>query len=164
MTDPTADHDGHFIMIELADSGYALVSEHRADLAALPWRVLRQPSGNAYARRWHDGQHVYLHQEVTGKRHQDHANGNGLDCRDRNLRDATPGQQAHNTRMRSDNTTGYRGVVLARGHYRATIKHQGRSYFLGQYASAERAARVYDAKARELYGPFARVNFPPSAA
>ncbi len=33
-------------------------------------------------------------------------------------------------------------------------------YYLGRYATAEEAARAYDAKARELFGGYAYLNFP----
>jgi hypothetical protein len=36
----------------------------------------------------------------------------------------------------------------------------GREYFLGSYEKSETAARAYDRKALELFGDFARLNFP----
>lgn len=54
----------------------------------------------------------------------------------------------------------FRGVSWKRKRWEAQIWCQGRSLFLGSFASAEDAARAYDRKARELRGPQAPVNFP----
>lgn len=60
--------------------------------------------------------------------------------------------------------SGYRGVAYVPSPpYRpwaANIRHDGVRYHLGGYATPEEAARAYDAKARELRGDRARLNFP----
>ncbi len=102
---------------------------------------------------------VYLHKFILGlpaSQLVDHVNGDGLDCRRENLRPATPADNCRNSRMPSTNTTGFKGVCFFKGRYVA--KAGGR--YLGRYRSAEEAARVYDAKARELFGDFALLNFP----
>lgn len=44
--------------------------------------------------------------------------------------------------------------------WQAQIKYNGKTHYLGIYLTEEEAARAYDAKARELYGDQARLNFP----
>jgi hypothetical protein len=58
--------------------------------------------------------------------------------------------------------TSYRGVafVSTRNIWTARIKHEGKRIFLGNFHSAEDAARAYDAKAREIFGDAAKLNFP----
>jgi hypothetical protein len=58
--------------------------------------------------------------------------------------------------------TTYKGVAFCRksGRWRASIRHKNRKYSLGRYSVEEDAARAYDARARELFGEFARLNFP----
>ena len=57
--------------------------------------------------------------------------------------------------LRSDNSTGFQGV-LPHGHkWRADIKGQ----YLGLFPTAEQAALAYDAMARELFGESAYTNF-----
>lgn len=76
-----------------------------------------------------------------------------------NLRIVTPAQSAFNRRKPCINTTGYKGVSrVPSGRYRAAIKYQGKTYWLGTYDTAEKAYAVYCAKALTLHGRFARLN------
>ena len=92
----------------------------------------------------------------------DHINGNTLDNRRSNLRIASVLENSQNTRIRSDNNTGYKGVgyVPASGKYRAYIGVNSKFISLGTYETPEEAARAYDEAARFYFGEFACVNFP----
>lgn len=91
----------------------------------------------------------------------DHRDRNGLNNQRSNLRWATKAQQRCNQALRRDSKTGFKGVNLVRGKYwSATIRANNTTFYLGYFATAEDAARAYDAKARELHGDFAYVNFP----
>lgn len=89
---------------------------------------------------------------VDPKIHADHIDGNRLNnCRS-NLRTATSAQNAQNLRRkgRPNNTTGFRGVYLrkeCKGNrcWQAMVQLDRRLYRLGQYDSAEEAARVVSA-------------------
>lgn len=89
----------------------------------------------------------------------DHVNGDKTDCRRRNLRAASQHQQLYNRGLESTNKTGYRGVHLTRGKYRVTLSNKGKTEHVGSFDSLVEAARAYDKRARELRGPFARLNF-----
>ena len=53
------------------------------------------------------------------------------------------------------------GVSLrANGRWVAQIGYQGRSISLGEFKREIDAARAYDRKKRELFGEFAKLNFP----
>jgi hypothetical protein len=90
----------------------------------------------------------------------DHINGNGWDNRRENLRLCTNLQNQWNRPKQRNNTTGYKGVKRSRGKFRATIQFRKKDIHLGHFSTAEQAARAYDKKARELFGEFARLNFP----
>ena len=45
------------------------------------------------------------------------------------------------------------------GKWQARIVCEGRSMFIGYFADEEAAARAYDAKAAELFGEYAAMNF-----
>jgi hypothetical protein len=59
-------------------------------------------------------------------------------------------------------TSAYRGVTWSKeyGQWRAQIWHQGRTQHLGRFNDEGEAARAYDARARQLHGVAARLNFP----
>lgn len=68
---------------------------------------------------------------------------------------------------RPGSRTGFKGVNWsgAKTHrWQARIMRNGKRVFLGNFDSPEGAARAYDAAARELFGEFARLNFPEEAA
>lgn len=90
----------------------------------------------------------------------DHVNRDGLDCRRSNLRAATTGQNSWNARKQVNSKWPYKGISKRKLRWGAMITHRGKEIWLGQYKTQEEAARAYDAKARELFGEFACVNFP----
>jgi len=89
----------------------------------------------------------------------DHRNHDTLfNCKE-NLRNVTNSQNAMNRNKASNNTSGYKGVSKHKNKWDAQIKKDGRLMFLKSCATAEEAARVYDDKAKELFGEFALLNF-----
>lgn len=52
--------------------------------------------------------------------------------------------QAINTDLRKDNTTGFKGVTLEKGKYRASIQVNGKRQFLGYFDTAEQASDAYE--------------------
>jgi hypothetical protein len=119
-----------------------------------------------YARTSINDSFVFMHRLVLGtapsNRFADHINGNRRDNRRGNLRWASKTQNGINTRMRKDNTTGYRGVRLTKeGRYCAYTYHQKKQIRFGTFNTAEEAARARDAGMETLHGPeFLQKNFP----
>ncbi len=128
-----------------------------------PWHAHRS-GRNFYASRsaWVNGRcrTIRMHNLITGQPYIDHVNGNGLDNRRVNLRQATHIQNMRNRRTGSNNTSGFKGVGLHRGRWQARIWVAGSMKSLGLFATPEMAARAYDAAAVELFGEFARLNLP----
>lgn len=150
------------VAIPLSRGRFALVDDEDAErvIAAGPWHTRLAPR-TAYARHNHlvDGRFVtvLMHRFITGWEYVDHINGDGLDNRRANLRQATRGQNLANIGLKSNNTSGFKGVRKhSRGRWRATC---GPDY-LGLFPSPEAAARAYDAAALARYGEFARPNYP----
>lgn len=88
----------------------------------------------------------------------DHINGNGLDNRRCNLRPATSSQQNMNTRKRSDNSSGFKGVSwhTKAGKWRAVISANRKVLHLGYFESPDAAYEAYLAASSQHHGEFAR--------
>lgn len=91
----------------------------------------------------------------------DHIDGNGLNNQRANLRIATRGENLRNTRKRDNCTSQFKGVYWhARARkWLAQIKPPTGHVYLGLFVHEVEAAMAYDAKARELFGEFAKCNF-----
>lgn len=93
----------------------------------------------------------------------DHINQDKLDNRIENLRDSGyQGKNVVNSELRSDNSSGYRGVTWhkATQKWMSSVFFKGKRYHLGVFEDKDHAATEYDKKAKELFGDFARLNFP----
>lgn len=93
-----------------------------------------------------------------GKPYVDHIDGDKLNNNRRNLRWATTHENGRNAKMRSDNTSGYKGVSYhkSNGKWRSRINDCGKNRHLGYFDTAEEAAAAYRAAAICLHGEFAR--------
>lgn len=80
-----------------------------------------------------------------------------------NLRLASTGQNGANTGPRLSNSSGCKGISPTRVHRSKPWFARVGSQFLGYFATAEEAARAYDAAARERWGEYAFLNFPEEA-
>ena len=89
----------------------------------------------------------------------DHVDLNRSNNRWSNLRAATKGQNACNAGLRSDSSTGLKGVTPCGRRFRAQISDgSGRSRHIGCYPTAEAAHAAYCKAAREAFGNFARAS------
>lgn len=101
---------------------------------------------------------IYLHQHLTGKKMVDHKNGDGLDNTRQNLRPCTHSQNLAWQQDRPRKSP-FRGVnQLPGGRWRAAIRQNEKSIYLGSFDRAIDAAIVWNEAALKKYGEFARLN------
>lgn len=92
----------------------------------------------------------------------DHIDGDGLNNTKQNLRICTQSENVMNQSIRSDNSSGYKGVWWDKqtNKWRAGIIISGKTVYLGRFDFLVNAARAYDFAAKELFGEFSKLNFP----
>jgi len=87
----------------------------------------------------------------------DHINGDRADNRLANLRLATRTMNNGNSKRRTDNTSGHKGVYwnAQRGKWQAKIRRKGVEKHLGLFDDKAAAAAAYRRAAESLFGEFA---------
>jgi len=110
--------------------------------------------GGIYAHRlaW-----LYMTGEMPSKfiDHKDCARSNNAWS---NLRLADRSQNSANAKLKKTNTSGFKGVRLFRGHFRAKITVQSRIIHLGDYDTLEEAVAAYKGASRVGFGEYARAG------
>lgn len=86
----------------------------------------------------------------------DHANGSRTDNRFVNLREASRAENNANSRHRTLNRSGFRGVHWCKnaGKWRVTMTIAGKAKHIGLFVERDAAHAMYVQKAKELYGEF----------
>ena len=136
----------------------------------ISWRASVDKNGRVYARGRSCGLDVMMHRLLMDVEDPavfvDHRDGDGLNNQRHNLRLSSNAQNIRNQRPHADKASSrFKGVYQRpSGKFRAQIMHAGRKIAIGTFGDEMAAARAYDAKARELHGDFARLNFPERAA
>jgi len=109
--------------------------------------------------------------KVNAKKHLDHIDHNGFNCRRYNLRIATHAENIRNRVKKEGVTSKYKGVCWKKRDkkWTAQITYNGlrihigvfdREIINGEDEGEKRAARRYDQSAIKYFGAFANLNFP----
>jgi hypothetical protein len=128
------------------------------------WHVMESADYGPYAES-SGTPRFYMHRLIAGYTLTDHINGNGLDNRRINLREATRQQNAWNSKPRKG-TSLFKGVCWHKNR-NAWLAYIGRGNIrihLGYFKDEIEAAQAYDTAAREYFGEFAWLNFPHQAS
>ncbi len=157
--------DSHYTIIPLTQGYKAIVDPEDAELAMYKWHLTR----GRYAMRRPGSSHknakrpaIIMHRIIMERKLGrpilpdavvDHINGDGLDNRRANLREATTSQNAANRTREAD-----KGIKFKRGKWEASIGYQGRVLFIGAFGTKALALEAYDLAKVELFGEFARTN------
>jgi len=150
--------------ISLTQGKFAIVDDDMFDyLNQWKWYAYK-PGTVFYAARREGNKIITMHRVIMkAKKGQqiDHRNRNGLNNRRCNLRFCNNSQNAQNGESHKNSSSIYKGVAwhkLAK-KWMASICIKGKQIYLGLFISEAEAAKVYDKKAKELFGEFAKLNF-----
>ncbi len=143
--------DGLYAYVDAAD--YEWLSQYT-------WHLL-----SGYAIRCERRKAIFMHREIMQPPEGmvvDHKHRNKLDNTRDNLRVCTQKENAYNRSKKRGTSSPYRGVGYSKesGKWYARIHFEGKAIHLGYFIEEIEAARAYDRKAVELFGEFARLNFP----
>lgn len=145
-----------------SNSLFTLIDDEDYERCSRYTWYLHKSTHDNYVRGVVDSKLVYLHKFLLNEYELDvdHKNGNGLDNQRDNLRRASKSNNMCNISLRSDSTSGFKGVSYdkTRGTYRAYITYKGKTRNLGRFYSAERAAQEYNIAAMRYHGEFAVLN------
>lgn len=163
------------IAVQLNHGYVLLLSNEDADLVKMKWQTRRKDHRiyvyivqKPYIKR--KGTTVYIHRliiermlgrDLTSTDIVDHIDGNPLNNTRHNLRVGNQAQNARNAKLSVTNKTGYKGVMVIDGYYKAKITVNYESLDLGRYANAVDAAIAYNHAAVKHFGEYAKLNDIP---
>lgn len=158
------------VNISLFDKYTTFIDDEDSDLSKFTWTAVI-PGKHVYAMRITTN--TYLHREILRRKvgrnlikgeRTDHINGNSLDNTRSNLRisNASTNTANSNKYMKDISSSMYKGVAWDRdvNKWRASITKDRHLRYIGIYYNEIEAAKAYDRKAIELFGEYARLNFP----
>ncbi len=155
--------------ILLTQGQFALVDdEDFEELSKYKWSVQKNRNTfYAIAKTYISGKRItiLMHRIITNFPKgidTDHRNHNGLDNRKANLRPCTKAQNQQNCLKQKNCSSRYKGVYWHKNRkkWQTQIVVNHKNLYFGSYIDEIKAAKIYDKKAKELFGEFANLNFP----
>ena len=149
---------GKVTLVDDRDYGY---------LMAWKWRASKQRNGDFYAKRnvsINGNQFsVYMHRVILSTFKgllTDHRNTNTLDNRRLNLRLCNKSENAHNCGVRSDNSSGHRGICWHKRakKWQVRLKSHNVNKYLGTFTTLQDAVAARKAAEEKYVGEFAFNN------
>lgn len=153
----------HARLCECGDHGFAVLTKgyvtlvDPADMALLASRSwgARIDGQTVYAKGSLHSKTVLLHRLILATdKLVDHRNGDGLDNRRQNLREANDSQNTAHRLRQMPGSSGVVGVHKRGQRYYATMNDGSRHVHLGSFSTLDEAVRVRDAGMRAKYGEF----------
>ncbi len=125
------------------------------------WILLIGRHGNFYARTYHKRKTTFLHKLICSNYELvDHINGNGLDNRKKNLRNATRTQNMQNRRKIAKASSKHKGVCWKKEAKKwcARITVNKKRIQLGYFRDEKMAAESYKTAAIKYFGEYAKTR------
>lgn len=155
------------ITIPLTQGYSTVIDPVDSDLVNYKWCVQLGANNKAYAKRRVKNKVQFLHHVIFERTFNrllskgeevDHIDGDSLNNQRTNLRPSTHQQNLINTKLRSDNKSGYKGVTACLKRWKANIRIGGKQVHLGVFATPEEAYAAYCIAAKQHFGEFARLK------
>lgn len=150
-----------WVVVPLTQGRYAYISpEDYTLIKPYTWRLLKTKHGE-YAQ---SGNGILMHRLImkpSADLEIDHINRDGLDNRRENLRLCTSSQNKHNTKVRKDSSTGYRGIYYNTKYnkYYVQIKPpNAKRIFVGAFSNLSEAIKRYEEVAITIFEDFYNAN------
>ena len=123
-------------------------------------RLVQYRRINILGTLYYEHQLAFLYMQGRIPKFVDHKNCDGCDNRWVNLREATQSQNQANTFAQSNSTYGKKGVTWNKreNKWMSGIMCNRQKFHIGYFNTKEEAAAAYVAKAKELFGEFARIK------
>ena len=101
---------------------------------------------------------LYHHGYLTPGMELDHIDGNPRNNRIENLREVTKSQNIQNSKIRSDNTTGVKGVYWDKSNskWQVQMRMKGKLKYLGRYTTLKEAKAVVKEAREKYHGEYGR--------
>lgn len=136
----------------------------KGKLASCSGKKAGYTSHDGYRKIGFNGKAYYAHQIIFLMHNGyipaivDHADHDTTNNRIENLRAADKVGNAYNSKIRSDNTSGVKGVTWSKAaqKWQAVIHVNKTSVYLGLFEDIQSASQAINAKRHELHGEFAR--------
>jgi AP2 domain len=155
--------DGNVAYVPLTQGYAATIDVADVPLVAEYSWYIHKDRYTHYARtsiRAPDGRRITLrlHQLLTGFPMTDHIDGDGLNNKRDNLRQASHSENGWNRRANIGNKSGLKGAQWypPTQQWRARIAANGKQIHLGYYATAEDAHEAYCRASIDMHGSFGR--------
>ncbi len=155
--------------IPLTKGKFALVDDEDYEhLMQWKWHVNAYGYAVRNEKSWYEGvkrkrKILFMHRLINKTPdgfHTDHIDGNTLNNKKNNLRDATRSKNMMNQKKREKCFSRYKGVCFSkdRQKWQVDIQKNKKSIFIGRFTCEIEAARAYNKAALEHFGEFARLN------
>ena len=159
--------EGNIAYVPLTKGKEAIIDADDVPIAGhLNWYAMVRSTGSYAMRAYYSGttrRVLGMHRVIMGDPEGmdiDHIDGDGLNNRKANLRVVTTSQNLCNTRLRSDNTSGYKGVSFRKkiAKWEAYIRVDGKHKALGLFNCPTSAHAAYAKASKELHGEYGRLS------
>ena len=147
-------------VVAFTEKGDVFLIDKNVEELVLKHKWYKNKAG--YITAWIDKKATSLHRLLMKPNKDmevDHINHDKADCRLSNMRVCSNSENQANKKLMKNNKSGFKGVTWHKANktWVARISYYGKRLNLGSFDKIEDAVSVYNKKALDLYGEYARI-------